>query len=35
MWQVEFLADEGKKVNVYLCLAVKPRKVSLMATMMR
>lgn len=35
MWQVEFFADEGKKVNVYLCLAVKPRKVFLMATMMR
>ena len=34
MWQVEFFA-EGKKVNVYLCLAVKPRKVFLMATMMR
>ncbi|XHI07254.1 hypothetical protein ACFC2A_05605 [Enterobacter hormaechei] len=35
MWQVEFFADEGKKVNVYLCLAVKPRKVFLMATMIR
>lgn len=27
MWQVEFLPTKGKKVNVYLCLAVKPRKV--------
>lgn len=35
MWQVEFLPTKGKKVNVYLCLAVKPRKVFLMATMMR
>lgn len=35
MWQVEFFADEGEEVNVYLCLAVKPRKVFLMATMMR
>lgn len=35
MWQVSFLPTKGKKVNVYLCLAVKPRKVFLMATMMR
>ncbi len=28
MWQVEFFCRRrGKKVNVYLCLAVKPRKV--------
>lgn len=35
MWQVEFLPTKGKKVNVYPCLAVKLRKVSLTATMMR
>ncbi len=34
MWQVEFFADEGEEGDVYLCLAVKPRKVFLMATMM-
>ena len=33
--KLSFLPTKGKKVNVYLCLAVKPRKVFLMATMMR
>ncbi len=36
MWQVEFFADEGEEgVMFTVCLAVKPRKVFLMATMMR
>lgn len=35
MWQLSFLPTKGKKVNVYLCLAVRPRKVFLTATMMR
>ncbi|AAN79790.1 Hypothetical protein c1317 [Escherichia coli CFT073] len=33
--KLSFLPTKGKKVNVYPCLAVKLRKVSLTATMMR
>ncbi len=35
MWQVEFFADEGEEGECLPMLAVKPRKVFLMATMMR